>query len=356
MKKILILPLLLFSITLFANTKQNEEIIRVGVYNTPPFVFKQDGHFTGISIDLWEHIAKDNDYTFEYVELQPGIPGLIENLNKENVDIIMGSITINSDRESKIDFSLPYYETYIGVTTNFQEKSMISILAEMFFSWSLLKGLILFLSVLFLFGLVSYIFEKDINEAYQGPFYKAIFNAFYYQIMVFTTIGFGDIANKTYIGKTITILTAILYLFVGATLVGQISSSLTVDKFESSITSLSDLKKITTGTVQNTTSSKFLDTHNMKYYSYADVKSGITAVDEGELGAFVYDKPVLEYYISELNVSEKIKLMNKEYGLQQFYGFGVRDNDPRLEEINRSLLRKISQDSWQDKLRQYNVN
>ena len=356
MKKLILLPLLFFSITIFANTKQSDETIRVGVYNTPPFVFKQDGHYTGITIDLWEHIAKDNGYDFEYVELQPGIPGLIEDLNEENVDIIMGSITINSEREDKIDFTLPYYETYIGVTTNFQERSMISILAEIFLSWSLLKGLFLFLSVLFLFGLISYAVEHKENEAYQGPFGKAVFNAFYYQIMVFTTIGFGDIANKTFIGKTITILTAILYLFVGATLVGQITSSLTVDKFESNITTLSDLKKITTGTVQNTTSSKFLDNHNMKYYSYSDVESGITAVDEGELGAFVYDRPVLVYYISELNVSEKIKLMDKEYGLQQFYGMGLRDEDPRIEDINKSLLRKITQDSWQDKLRQYNVN
>ena len=39
----------------------------VGIFHNPPFVIKTDDNdFEGLSIELWEHIAKSADLTFRY--------------------------------------------------------------------------------------------------------------------------------------------------------------------------------------------------------------------------------------------------------------------------------------------------
>jgi len=91
--------LILISIPLYAQSLP----LRVGVYENKPLVFKDDeGHFSGIYIDILEYIAKKADWQLSYVEgsWQEGL----ERLSAGEIDILT-AIAFSEDRNRIFDFT-----------------------------------------------------------------------------------------------------------------------------------------------------------------------------------------------------------------------------------------------------------
>ena len=53
-----------------SDSKQDQEPLRVVTKEIEPFVFKEQGRFTGFSIDIWKEIALLAGLPFEFVEVE----------------------------------------------------------------------------------------------------------------------------------------------------------------------------------------------------------------------------------------------------------------------------------------------
>lgn len=353
MKKLLLFLILL---PLFSFGQENSHIQRVGVFLAPPFVIQnEDGTLSGVTIELWNEIAKRNNLFFDYKIYPNNINKLIEEIQADSLDFGMASITISSERERYVDFSQPYYSTYMTVASSMKQKSSVSVIIETFFSWEFAKSVLMFVFVLFVFGAASYFLERRHNEYFNDNIGKGLFDAFYFQVMQFSTVGFGDIYAKSTVGKLLTIFTILLYMLIGAALIGQMSTALTVNHFESGIESIYDLKKLKTGTIKSSTSQTFLDEHNIKYYQYNSVSNGLIAIESEELDALMYDRPVLKYYLNGMQ-NDEINLLDEDFGAQQHYGIMMKHRNPLKEKINIDLLHITETDSWKEVLNKYGIN
>ncbi|QIT54550.1 glutamine ABC transporter substrate-binding protein [Aquisalimonas sp. 2447] len=74
-----------------------------------PFMFEEDGEWTGFEIELLEAIAEENDWEYEYDTMN--FSGIISALQTGRVDGAIAAITITSDREETMDFSHAYYDS-----------------------------------------------------------------------------------------------------------------------------------------------------------------------------------------------------------------------------------------------------
>ncbi len=74
-----------------------------------PFMFQEDGEWTGFEVELWEAIAEENDWEFEYNTMN--FSGIITALQTGRVDAAIAAITITSEREETMDFSHAYYDS-----------------------------------------------------------------------------------------------------------------------------------------------------------------------------------------------------------------------------------------------------
>ncbi|PSM51974.1 amino acid ABC transporter, periplasmic cysteine-binding protein [Campylobacter blaseri] len=127
MKKI-IFSLMFFSSILFSNTLEQIEssgVIRIGVnFDYPPFSSERDGEFSGFEIEFAKQIgnklfgSKGGIVKFITEDTDERIP----NLQKNNVDIVIDSLTVTDDREKLIDFSMPYFSTNVGLLTRKSDK------------------------------------------------------------------------------------------------------------------------------------------------------------------------------------------------------------------------------------------
>ena len=80
-----------------------------------PFEFEQDGKVVGLDMDIVNEVAKDLGVELA-IKVTPfeGIQSG-EDLNSSNCDIVASGITINDVRESKMDFSEPYFDADQGL-------------------------------------------------------------------------------------------------------------------------------------------------------------------------------------------------------------------------------------------------
>src|SRR5665647_1142718 len=80
-----------------------------------PFEFEQDGKVVGLDMDIVNEVAKDLGVELAIkVTLFEGIQSG-EDLNSSNCDVVTSGITINDVRESKMDFSEPYFDADQGL-------------------------------------------------------------------------------------------------------------------------------------------------------------------------------------------------------------------------------------------------
>jgi len=75
----------------------------------PPFEYEDDeGNIVGFDIELITTILENLNYTVEVRDI--GWDPLIPSLEAGNIDVIAAGMTITSEREERIDFSIPYFE------------------------------------------------------------------------------------------------------------------------------------------------------------------------------------------------------------------------------------------------------
>ena len=92
----------------------NNNNLVVGVSpDYPPFEFTKNGKIVGFDIDLINEIAKTMHMEVKIREME--FSSLIPSLNSGEVDLIISSISKNSDRSKNIDFSKPYYASDFAV-------------------------------------------------------------------------------------------------------------------------------------------------------------------------------------------------------------------------------------------------
>ncbi len=74
-----------------------------------PFMFEQDGERTGFEVELWEAIAAENDWDFDYNTMN--FSGILTALQTGRADGAIAAITVTDARKEAMDFSEPYYDS-----------------------------------------------------------------------------------------------------------------------------------------------------------------------------------------------------------------------------------------------------
>ncbi len=91
------------------------EPLRVGVEGAyPPFSWKEaDGTLKGFDIDFAHEVCKRLDR--ECVLVEQEWDGMIPALLAKKFDTIIASMSITEERQKKVDFTVPYYNTPAGI-------------------------------------------------------------------------------------------------------------------------------------------------------------------------------------------------------------------------------------------------
>lgn len=335
-----------------------EDKLRVAISVVEPDVVKvykmHDGledsiSYSGFDIELWEKIAKRAGLGYEYTEVS--FKECFSLLREGKADVSISGITINQEREKTIDFSHSYMDAYLGILVEGEMKkpSILPLITKRLFTLELLKVLGLLFSCLFVFGFFLWAAERG-EDAIDDDFLKGFKDACWCAWAVMTTIGFGDIAPKRFLGRILTVPIFIFGCMIVGIVSGPIISAFTVrdmEQIHSEIRGPEDLRGKKVATLTGTTSVPVLENLGADVVGFDSIEKACEKLLAGEVDAVVYDSPPLLYYSNNAGKG-KVSLVGSPFEKQN-YGFALQQGSVYREKINQELLR-IKEDGTYDKL------
>jgi ABC-type amino acid transport substrate-binding protein len=320
---------------------------------TPPFITKNADSYSGLSIELWESIARKLNYSYSYREMD--LSGLISALENDEIDICINPLTVTSERVADFDFTQPFFITNLSIAAGEEGTQIVQFLKN-FFSVTFFKAVGLLFSVILVFGVLVWVFERRHNEEMFGDGLTGIWHGIWWSAVTMTTVGYGDKAPKTVGGKVIGLIWMFTAIIIISGFTASIASALTINNMGSSIQSPSDLKRVETGVLGNSSSEAYMYQHGYATQPFNDANDALSALAEGKIDAFVYDEPILRYLIQDNSYGNNVGILPIRFNTQ-YYGFALpKANKKRIDAINPVLLEEIKSARWQRTQQRYGLD
>ncbi|APH72291.1 ABC transporter substrate-binding protein [Aquibium oceanicum] len=319
------------------------ETLTVATREAPPFAMRDaDGKWSGISIALWEHIARDLqlDYRFE----EASLADMIDGVEDGRYDAAVAALTITPEREAVVDFSHPFYTTGFGLAVSQERVNWLGMLFGLL-SWQFLQAVLLLAAVIAVVGFLFWLFERKRNaDEFGGKWWKGLGSGFWLSAVTMTTVGYGDKAPRTPSGRAVALVWMFTAIIITSTFTGMIASALTADRISGSIRGPDDLPKALVGSIQGSASEIWLAERRVNFRNFDTVAQGMDAVADGRIDVFVYDKPLLQYLAADMDDGET-EVLSGTFGRQD-YGIALPQGSPMREAVNNALLTFLETEDW----------
>ncbi len=315
----------------------------VGVHEAPPFIFRdQQGAWRGISLQLWDQIAGELGLRYEFRQMP--LSELLDALRTGEVGLSINPLTVTSERIQSIDFTQPYFTSSSAIAVRVSQGTGWWSFLTNFFSLNFLKAILLLFFVIFVFGFVTWLFERRHNPAEFEPDWKGLWSGVWWSAVTMTTVGYGDKSPRSPGGRLVALVWMFTAIIIISGFTAAITSALTVDRLEHQIKDITGLRQVKTGTVRASASERFLRENFIDVELFTSVDEGLQNLSQGELDAFVYDEPILRYRI-ERDTLEQLQVLPYRFN-PQYYSFGLPKGSALLPRINLPLLRETETLAW----------
>lgn len=334
-----------------AQPTESARIVRIATREVPPFAMRdEEGRWSGITIDLIEQLRRDlaEEVELEYREME--LSEMLTAVANGEVDLAAAALTVNYEREQRLDFSHPYYSAGLGIAVRLDEGTLGF--------WGLLRailsptflGIVIALLVTMLaVGVVVYLCERRANrEQFGGSAIRGVLSGLWWSAVTLTTVGYGDKVPKSPAGRAIGMAWMFSGLFIIASFTAAITSALTLTELRSQISGPRDLLRVRVATVRDSTSSKYLRTRRIFARDYLNIREALDALAEGKCDAVVYDAPLLRYEVRR-QFEDTLFVLPTEFERQD-YAIALPPDSPIREAVNQALLRIKANPKWEEEL------
>lgn len=350
MKKTLFYIILLIT-CISAYSQSDTSKIIVGIKHTPPFIIKSNKGYQGVSIDLWNTIAAQKRLNFEYKEYN--FKDLLNAIAQNEVDVCINPFSVTSDRMELIDFTQPFYISNLAIAVSGKPQSNFIVFVKNLFSYEFLQTIFVLLIIIFVFGFLIWMAEFRKNPEFSNGI-KGIGHGIWWSAVTMTTVGYGDKSPKTVIGRVIATIWMFTAVIIISGITGSIAASLTVNKIGISISKIEDLKSFRVGTVASSSSAKYLNIRNIKFKEFASLEEGMAAFAFGQIDVFVYDEPILKYYINNNDLNNKVYILPYKFN-SDYYSFSFPKNSNLKYLIEKELIKQLESPYWHNILTRYSL-
>lgn len=293
--------------------KMSGQNLRVGIAGNAPFYFTENNSSKpeGISIEIWEQIAEEKDWNYQYESFN-SVNEALESLKARKLDVVVGPVSINSQRVEHFRFSQPFYQSSLAIA---YQKGSFSIwnLVKMLFSYKLLIAIGIFLIILTIVGTMLWLAERKASpDQFPAEPAKGIGTGMWLAIVTMSTTGYGDKAPITLAGRIIAGTWMIVSIISATSMVAGIASVLTFSNFQgTTINNIEQLNGKKVASVSGSPSIDFLKEYNVNTVKVSNLSAAMKKLNEKKVDAVVYDRPQLMYYLMN-HEDEDFVLANAE--------------------------------------------
>lgn len=310
------------------------EPLEMATVHRPPFAFVDDGDIRGFSIDLMTEIGRDigRDIVFRP---QDSFAQMLDTVKTGQTDGAIANISITTEREREMDFSQPIFASGIKILlpATGSGLGLVSALLTKEIGLIVLSGL----ALLMFGGFIMWIFERRHQAYFDKPAKEALFPSFWWALNLVVNGGFEERVPQSPFGRVFAVVLVVSSLFIVSIFVASITAATTVNALNSNVQNLRDLESKRVGTIEGSTSARFLDDNNLRYVAFSAPAAVFRAFEEGSIDAIVFDSPILAYY-QQTQSTEKVQLLERTYRPEN-YGIVLQSGSALKEDIDQVLLK-----------------
>jgi polar amino acid transport system substrate-binding protein len=318
--------------------------LRVGTRLLPPFAMEDQGRFTGFSMELWQKVAAELGKTSTIV-VYPTLPEVLSAVQAQKVDLAIAAISITADREQKLDFSYPMFNSGLQILVRSPKQSGFgpNLLRDLF-SPVFLQLFGIALGMVLVAAHVIWLLERrQEKNAIAEAYFPGIFEAAWWAAATLATQ--AEEMPKGALGRVM----AVFWMFVAVVFVAYftatVTTSMTVQTLQGDIKNLNDLQNRTVATTAGSTAAEFLRSKSIKTLEVDKIESAYEALLKADADAVIFDAPVLMYYASHAGKGN-VQLVG-ELLREESYGIALANNSPYRKPINSALLKLRENGSYQ---------
>ncbi|WP_342640884.1 transporter substrate-binding domain-containing protein [Rhodoligotrophos ferricapiens] len=324
-----------------------DKVLVVGTKEAPPFAMKTaSGEWEGISIDLWRRIAEQLGWRYDFQEKT--LADLLKGTADGSLDAAVGALTITADREKHLDFSQPFYETGLSIAVPKGHFSWTHIIQGIV-SGNLIMGVLGLIGAMVMVGTVLWLIERRKNQHF-GEGATGFISSLLWSAM--TAIGHSHHkAPTTIAGELLAMLWILTSVIVVSTFTALIASALTTSQLRGTIHGIGDLHSVRVGTVASSEAADFLHGQRIEFETFATLEEGLRAVNERQVDAFVYDRPLLAWQINR-SFRTTLDLLDPVFDKQN-YGIALPTGSALREPLDQAILAETRSDWWKRMTHEY---
>ena len=313
------------------------EKLRVGVVGSPPFIIKDDV-FKGISVEIWQELAFSEKLEYEFIP-QNNVPSSIDSMTKGKLDIVIGPISITSERLGKVAFTQPYFFAKVGLLVTSERPTIWSRIRP-FFLEVFIFYVYLLIVLLFVVGNLLWLVERERNkEQFPQDYWPGVGNGMWFALVTLTTVGYGDRTPITKSGRIIAGVWMIFTTLTVSSVTAGITATLTLylsNQGVAEFTYPEDIKDVRISVVKGSTGEKWAKQYQARINQTQTLVDAINSLKLDEVDGVVFDTPALKDYLRN-HPKDPLKLSPVDFATEP-YGFMVSTNSSFLKKIDIKLL------------------
>ncbi len=315
--------------------------LKVGVSGSAPFVIQEEGGSSGISLQVWRRIAEDNNLSYRLIQQATPQKGILA-LNDGKIDLLVGPISVTPDRLNLpgVDFTQPYFIGKEGILLPLKPKTLLNRL-QVFLGWAVLSSVLVLITVLMVVGSLIWLAERRGNsEQFPAQPLPGIASGMWFALVTLTTVGYGDKAPITRIGRGLTAIWMVTSLIAVSSLTASLASAFTLflsGDTNDSITDPAQLSGQRAAVLEGTSGAELARQRNMRIVPAKTLTAAIDHVLMNRAEAVIFDRPAIRFHLKN---NPELAVQLAPFTLaEQTYGFAFRTGDPLRTPLNISILK-----------------
>lgn len=307
--------------------------LRVAIAGTAPFVTEKG---TGISVDVWNAAAAALGLRYSS-HSYANVPNALKALEAGEVDVVVGPVSITSDRATRMELSQPWFRSSLSILSRTDGLGAWERIRP-FFSPKLAYAVVIFLFILACVGTLLWLSERKASpEQFPSDPVRGIGNGMWCAIVTMSTTGYGDIAPVTLAGRIVAGSWMVVSLIFATTMVAGIASTLTLTGLSHSvIASADDLAGKYIAVLEDSPAEAFVKEQGGIPLPVVDLQAGYDALEARQVKAVVFDRPQLLYFLKEKHNPDMA--VSQAQFEPQGYGFAFPIDSPLVHKMDVQLL------------------
>lgn len=342
-----------------ASAQVTEDTLKIGVYESPPFVIYKDSlDLDGVSAWLWGEMKQDFKRPYKLIQYNSEHPlkDILQDLESGKIDFSINPLTITNERHRQIDFTYPFYIGSLTMAKKSNSKiSSVMTIIRAIFNYRLLYLVLVLAAMVALFGVVIWLIEKKNHHFERG--WQGLLTSFWWSAVTMTTVGYGDKVPISHTGRFVAFIWMLCSLIIISIFTASITSNLTVHKLSNADLTLDSYRKSKVGTVRASATEDYLKHnffHNISYYP--EFRAGLDDLNAGHIEFFVYDEPWLNYQLLNNPNYSELELVPVQFNVQ-LHAMPMRKQLPLAVKntLTASLLKLMETRDWRLLLSDYQL-